>query len=59
MRNEASRDYAGRRTREHLERFDRVWTVAARVDAGDLLDQIDEADPVFTDLPWNLYEPYA
>lgn len=59
MRNEASRDYAERRTREHLERFDRVWAVAARVDAGDVLDQIDEADPVFTDLPWNLFEPYA
>ena len=25
----------------------------------DLLAEIEEADPVFSDLPWNLYEPYA
>lgn len=59
MKNEASRDYAERRTREHLGRFDRVWSVATRVEAGAILDEIEEADPVFSDLPWNLYEPYA
>lgn len=60
MKNEASRDYATRRTREHLAHFDRVWTVAARGNGGgEILDEVEEADPVFSDLPWNLYEPYA
>jgi len=60
MKNEPSREYAERRTREHLERFDRVWSVSAKAEAGsDLLAEIEEADPVFSDLPWNLYEPYA
>lgn len=59
MRNEASRGYAERRAREHLARFDRVWEVSARTVADGILDEIDEADPVFVDLPWNLYEPYA
>lgn len=59
MKNEASRSYAERRTREHLERFDRVWAVVAHEGDEGLLAEIDEADPVFSDLPWNLYEPYV
>ncbi len=59
MKNEASRDYAERRTREHLERFDRVRAVLMDANQGAVLDEIDEASPIFSDLPWNLYEPYA
>src|SRR5690606_31851249 len=59
MKHEASRDYAERRTREHLDRFDRVWAVVTHEGGEALLDEIEEADPVFSDLPWNLYEPYV
>ena len=59
MKNEPSRDYAEKRTRDHLAHFDRVWSVATRGDGAEALDEVEEADPVFSDLPWNLYEPYA
>ncbi len=59
MKNEASRHYAERRTREHLDRFDRLRSVATREDDGGVFDEIEESDPSFADLPWNLYEPYV
>src|SRR5690606_10914851 len=43
MKNEASRGYAERRTREHLERFDRVRAVVMNADESAALDEIDEA----------------
>lgn len=59
MKNEASREYAERRIRGHLDRFDKVWTFSAATEGGSALDEIEESDPIFTDLPWNLYEAYV
>ncbi|MEX2578523.1 MAG: 1,4-alpha-glucan branching protein domain-containing protein [Verrucomicrobiales bacterium] len=60
MKNEPSRGYAESRTREHLENFDKVWALTAKgEDEEGLLDEIEEKNPIFPDLPWNLYEPYA
>ncbi len=58
MKNEASRDYAERRMRSHFENFDKTWSVALRPDAGAIVDEVEQASPIFSDLPWNLYEPY-
>lgn len=59
MKNAASRAYAERRTREHLDRFDRLRAVAMREGDAAVLDEIEASDPAFSDLPWNLFEPYA
>jgi len=59
MNNEPSRPYAKKRTRQHLDNFDRVWAVVTRTDNRETLDEIDNRNPIFPDLPWNIYEPYA
>lgn len=58
MKNEPSREYAEMRTRDHFRNFDRVWGAALQVD-GAVLDEIEQVNPVFSDLPWNMYEPYV
>lgn len=58
MKNEASREYAEKRMRGHFANFDRAWSVTLKTDAGAILDELEQGDPIFTDLPWNLYEPY-
>ena len=58
MKNEPSREYAEKRTRDHFGNFDRVWAAALQSDGG-LLDEVEQMNPVFSDLPWNMYEPYA
>ena len=59
MKNEPSREYAETRTRQHLENFDQVWglTTQMEIKAG-RLDEFDSLNPVFSGLPWNLFEPY-
>lgn len=59
MMNEPSREYAERRTNEHLENFDRVWAVTPRSVGKEVLDEIEDKNPIFPDLPWNLFEPYS
>ena len=59
MKNEPSREYAEKRTRDHFANFDRVWAASLHEGAGALLDEIEQENPVFPDLPWNMYEPYA
>lgn len=58
--NEASYEYAENRVREHLARFDRIRALSTLDGVQDDLLQ-EEMDPetAFSDLPWNLYEPYA
>lgn len=58
MRNEPSREYAEKRTRGHLANFDRAWVAATAGDTASL-DEIEGANPLFPDLPWNMFEPYA
>jgi 1,4-alpha-glucan branching enzyme len=59
MKNEPSREYAEKRTREHFAHFDRVWAASLHESDSALLDEIDQLNPVFSDLPWNMYEPYS
>lgn len=59
MRNEPSRGYAEERCREHFRNFDRIWEVTTRTEDDGRLAEIETANPIFSDLPWNLYEPYA
>lgn len=60
MKNEASREYAESRTRQHLANFDQVWALATQpgTEPG-ALDELDSVNPIFSDLPWNLFEPYS
>lgn len=60
MKNEPSREYAESRTRGHLANFDQIWAIATRSDVDStVLDEIEGKNPVFPDLPWNIYEPYV
>ncbi len=59
MRNEPSRGYAEGRTRQHLDNFDRIWGVATKATDDGRLAEIEAENPVFSDLPWNMYEPYS
>jgi 1,4-alpha-glucan branching enzyme len=59
MRNEPSREYAEKRARQHFENFDRVRGISTHSGDDGVLDEIEEANPVFPDLPWNMYEPYS
>ncbi len=59
MKNEPSREYAVKRTRQHLDNFDRIWAASTNEDATSILDDVEQANPMFTDLPWNIYEPCA
>jgi 1,4-alpha-glucan branching enzyme len=59
MKNEPSREYAEKRTREHLANFDAVWSAALHEGEEAVLEEIEQANPVFSDLPWNMYEPYS
>ena len=59
MRNEPSRGYAERRIREHLDRFDRLRAASMREEDAAFLDEVEVSDPAFSDLPWNLFEPYG
>jgi len=59
MQNEPSRGYAEKRTREHFSNFDKVWAAALHEGENALLEEIEQANPVFSDLPWNMYEPYS
>jgi hypothetical protein len=36
-----------------------TWAASLHEGAGALLDEIEQENPVFPDLPWNMYEPYA
>ncbi len=58
MLNEASRDYAEGRTNGHLENFDRVWNLMTQGGNDEELSDIEAMNPIFADLPWNLFEPY-
>lgn len=58
MRNEPSREYAEGRTREHLADFDRIWAVTTETSDDGLLEEIEKKNPIFPDLPWNLFEAY-
>jgi len=62
MRNDPSRDYAEERVRAHFDLFDQVWrllnTNHSNGDSEGRLDEIEDADPIFNDLPWNVFEPY-
>lgn len=59
MRNEPSRAYAEERTRHHLENFDRIWEITTKKEDDGRLAKIEEENPVFSDLPWNMFEPYS
>lgn len=59
MRNEPSRGYAESRARKHLDNFDRVWDVTTKPDDVGILDEIEPENPIFPDLPWNMFEPYG
>lgn len=59
LRNEPSREYAEKRVREHFALFDKVWGAVTLDEPVAILEEVEEANPVFADLPWNLYEPYA
>ena len=59
MQNEPSREYAEKRTREHFEHFDEVWNVTLQGSDPEFLEKIEQPNPVFSDLPWNMYEPYV
>ena len=58
MRNEPSRDYAEGRTRQHLDNFDRIWEITTRPGDDGRLAKIEQQNPVFNDLPWNMFEPF-
>lgn len=59
MLNEPSREYSEKRTRKHLQNFDDIWFLITN--GGEMSDlvAIDAENPIFSDLPWNLYEPYS
>jgi len=59
LKNEPSREYAEKRTREHLDNFDKVWAVTPKSSGVDVLNEIEDKNPIFPDLPWNLFEPYS
>lgn len=60
MKNEPSREYAETRTREHLANFDQVWELTTQPESDpSVLEEIETRNPVFSDLPWNLFEPYG
>lgn len=59
LRTPPSRDYAEKRIRDHLANFDRLWNLSMENDPESVLESVEQAYPVFPDLPWNLYEPYA
>jgi len=56
MRSEASRTYAECRFRQHLENFDEAGRVAAGLISEKELESLVETDPIFPDLPWNIFE---
>lgn len=58
LNNEPSRPYAEKRVREHLGNFDRVRELAAGTGDEGELDEIEQKNPIFPDLPWNMFEPY-
>ncbi len=58
MKNEPSREYAEKRTRDHFGNFDRIWSASLQSD-DEVLDEVEQLNPVFSDLPWNMYEPYV
>ena len=58
MLNEASKTYAEGRTNGHLENFDRVWGIMTKEENDEELAEIEAMNPIFADLPWNLFEPY-
>ncbi|MCB1237240.1 MAG: DUF1957 domain-containing protein [Verrucomicrobiae bacterium] len=59
MRNGAARPYATKRTEDHLERFDDLWSVFASnpAAAGEKLADFESRNPVFPNLSWELYAP--
>ncbi len=59
MKNEPSREYATRRTEQHFANFDRIWSASTHEDSSSVLDEVEQANPMFKDLPWNIYEPCA
>lgn len=59
MQNEPSMEYAEARTRGHLENFDRIWGCTMDLSKANVLDEIEELNPIFPDLPWNIFEPYV
>ncbi len=58
MRNQSSRSYAEDRTRSHLANFDEVRQLAAGNTGAERVTQLEEACPIFEDLPWNIFEIY-
>mgnify|MGYP003634762397 CR=1 FL=1 len=58
MNNEPSREYAKNRTDGHFKSFDRIWEVSARTTDDGLFEEIEPLNPIFSDLPWNLFEHY-
>jgi len=59
MRNDPSRDYAEERVRGHFERFDEAWRLVTENGADPArLEEIEAVNPLFVDLPWNVFEPY-
>jgi 1,4-alpha-glucan branching enzyme len=59
MQNEPSREYAEKRTSDHFEHFDQIWNVTLQGSDPEFLEGIEQTNPVFSDLPWNMYEPYV
>ncbi|MEM9280671.1 MAG: 1,4-alpha-glucan branching protein domain-containing protein [Verrucomicrobiota bacterium] len=58
MNNEPSREYAEKRTREHFDWFDRLWVLATKAEDNGELVKIEPLNPVFSDLPWDIFEPH-
>jgi 1,4-alpha-glucan branching enzyme len=57
MNNEPSREYAEKRTRDHFANFDRIWVLTTKSSDDGEFDEIDPLNPIYSDLPWNLFEP--
>ncbi|MBP83414.1 MAG: glycoside hydrolase [Verrucomicrobiales bacterium] len=58
MNNEPSREYAEKRTRDHFANFDRIWVLTTKSSDDGEFDEVDPLNPIYSDLPWNLFEPY-
>ena len=58
MNNEPSREYAEKRTNDHFKNFDRIWALTAKSSDEGEFDEIEPLNPIYSDLPWNLFEPY-
>ena len=58
MNNEPSREYAEKRTNDHFKNFDRIRALALKSSDEGEFDEIEQLNPIYSDLPWNLFEPY-